>query len=112
MPCRTICLLTRIISRALADDAFDPPFASFTEILERPNLEEAVDYVPLKWKPEFEEKEIFPLSYHRFWVLWNRVWFVAGNRDSVRPYAMRVGSGGRLDGEIGRPSPASAILLT
>ncbi|KAM7210532.1 Protein of unknown function (DUF3435) domain containing protein [Rhypophila decipiens] len=99
VPCQAICLLTLILARALHDNAFETPFASFAEILQRPNLED-VDYISLKWKPEFEKKKIFPLTYHRYWELWTRTWFVAGSRNNVRPYSMRVGAGGRLDGPL------------
>ncbi|KAM7210221.1 hypothetical protein V8F06_014393 [Rhypophila decipiens] len=89
VPCQTICLLTFILARALHDDAFETSFASFAEILQRPNLED-VDHISLKWKPEFQNKKIFPLTYHHYWELWTRTWFVAGTRNSVRPFTSKI----------------------
>lgn len=73
---------------------------NFDTILQQPNMED-VDYVELKWKPSIleEEKDIFSLSYNRFWEMWNLVLMVAGMREAIRPYSMRVGAGGRFHGE-------------
>ncbi|KAK4210551.1 hypothetical protein QBC37DRAFT_428637 [Rhypophila decipiens] len=43
VPCQAICLLTFILARALHNDAFETPFASFAEILQRPPLLGTVD---------------------------------------------------------------------
>lgn len=45
-------------------------------------------------------REIFPLKYHTQRELWNRVLEVAGFRDLLRIYAIRVGAGNRLDGRF------------
>ncbi|KAK8142879.1 hypothetical protein G3M48_008066 [Beauveria asiatica] len=62
------------------------------------------DYVPLHWKSSVLDAKIVPCSYRSFWKLWNRTLYVAGlrNDDNIRPYALRVGAGGRLDGSLTR----------
>lgn len=99
VPCRLTCLTTFIVSRALADNAFDPPFKSIAEILERPHLED-VDYLPLKWKEEFldpdKEKKIIPIQYSQYNKLWHLTITAAGFREDMRPSSMRVGAGARL----------------
>ncbi|KAB5513527.1 hypothetical protein GE09DRAFT_1013927 [Coniochaeta sp. 2T2.1] len=111
IPCQTFCLVTLIVIRAMLDNAFvdfDIPNngepLNFDTILQQPNMED-VDYVELKWKPSIleEEKDIFSLSYNRFWEMWNLVLMVAGMREAIRPYSMRVGAGGRFHGLL---SPA------
>lgn len=85
--------------RAIADNAFDAGFKSCHQVLSPPPLEKGVDFVPLKWKPTVLDQEIVPISYATFWQLWNRVYFVAGSRERKRPYSLRVGAGGRLNGK-------------
>ncbi|KAK4652909.1 hypothetical protein QC762_0078090 [Podospora pseudocomata] len=46
------------------------------------------------------EQEIFPMPYHKYWGMWNELWRVAGNRDTIRPYSLRVGAGSLLDGPL------------
>ena len=97
MPSRLICLLSLILARAIKDDAFEASFKSAEELLDRPTLEN-VDYVKLNWKEDVKEKCIFPIKYGKFLDIWNRTSLVAGLRKRLRPYSMRVGAGGRIDG--------------
>ena len=97
MPSRLICLLRLIIARAIKDDAFEIPFRDAEDILRRPGLGD-VDYVLLRWKPTMMKKHVFPIKYAKYLKIWNRVVLVTGSRDRRRPYSMRVGAGGRLDG--------------
>ncbi|KAM7197986.1 Protein of unknown function (DUF3435) domain containing protein [Rhypophila sp. PSN 637] len=100
VPCQLICLVSQIALRSIADDAFKHvTFTSLEDLLERPVLEDQ-DAVTLEWKDEMMDKPIFPLAYHRFLELWHLVWFVAGNRDTLCPYALRVGAGGQYDGAL------------
>lgn len=101
-----------LVSRALADNAFEAEFVSTDQILHPKPLGQEVDYVPLKWKPEKQEKDaIIPICYNTYNRLWNRTCFVAGLRDEdkMRPYAMRVGAGNRLDGEFKRFGHGTAL---
>ncbi|KAK3342329.1 hypothetical protein B0H65DRAFT_540038 [Neurospora tetraspora] len=110
VPCQIVCLVTFVAIQALHDDAFETEFSSFDELLQRPNLED-VDCIELRWKDGMQEKPIFPLKYHKFLELWNRRWLVAGNRNTLRPYALRIGGGNKIDGK--NPLPVSlTILLT
>jgi hypothetical protein len=93
-----LCLVTQIVSQAIFDEAFDPPFQSLDEILNRPNLEHT-DVLDLHWKADKLKDNIFPVTYAQYWENWNRLWLVSGNRDPPRPYSLRVGAGGKLDGE-------------
>lgn len=102
VPCSQICLVSFLVSRARADNAFEAEFVSPDRILHPEPLEHGVDFIPLRWKPEKQEKDaIIPISYNTYNRLWSRTCFVAGLRDGdkMRPYAMRVGAGNRLDGE-------------
>ncbi|KAK1480541.1 hypothetical protein CCUS01_16199 [Colletotrichum cuscutae] len=103
VPCEKVCILRALVARALFDDAFDPAFDSFESLLARPNLEDA-DYARLHWREEILNEPIIPIQYGCFWKIWQRVLFVMGCREGLRPYAMRVGAGGRLDGPL---TPAS-----
>ncbi|KAL7928806.1 hypothetical protein V8C35DRAFT_332508 [Trichoderma chlorosporum] len=95
VPCNQLCLLTFLVSRAIVDDAFHAGFTSPQQIICPKALDANVDYVPLRWKPEIMDK----------YILWNRILFVSGVRggDEMRPYSMRVGAGGRLDGSLTAP---------
>ncbi|KAH7633844.1 hypothetical protein B0T09DRAFT_334751 [Sordaria sp. MPI-SDFR-AT-0083] len=99
VPCQIVCLVTFVAIQALHDDAFETEFSSFDELLQRPNLED-VDCIELRWKDGMQEKPIFPLKYYRFLELWNRTWLVAGNRNTLRPYALRIGGGNKIDGSL------------
>ncbi|KAK1657565.1 hypothetical protein BDP55DRAFT_623481 [Colletotrichum godetiae] len=99
VPCEKVCILRALVARALFDDAFDPAFDSFESLLARPNLEDA-DYARLHWREEILDEPIIPIQYGCFWKIWQRVLFVMGCREGLRPYAMRVGAGGRLDGPL------------
>ena len=101
MPCRQLCLLTFWVSRALADNAFEAGFTASSQVFRAEPLEPGIDYVPLPWKVDKKDKCIHSISYNTYWSIWNRALFVSGLRDedAMRPYAMRVGGGGRLDGK-------------
>ncbi|KAK4182001.1 hypothetical protein QBC35DRAFT_551266, partial [Podospora australis] len=97
--CQAICLLSLIISQALHENAFENEYRSLEQLLSQPKLEHT-ESLTLPWKKEFEDREIFPVPYSSYWNMWNRLWFVAGNRDSIRPYSLRVGAGAFLDGPL------------
>ncbi|KAJ5014209.1 hypothetical protein K4K57_001822 [Colletotrichum sp. SAR 10_99] len=84
VPCEKVCILRALVSRALFDNAFDPEFDSFESLLGRPNLED-VDYAKLHWKEEILDKPIIPIQYGCFWKIWQRVLFVMGCRERLRP---------------------------
>ncbi|KAH8757749.1 hypothetical protein F5883DRAFT_428208, partial [Diaporthe sp. PMI_573] len=97
VPQKIFCPVSLVVARALADDAFDPSFDSVHSLLSRPDLEHT-QCIQLKWKDEALDREIFPLTYNRFGELWRRTIIVAGYPERIRPYAIRVGAGSRLDG--------------
>ncbi|OAQ59792.1 hypothetical protein VFPBJ_11588 [Purpureocillium lilacinum] len=105
VPCRQLCLLTFWVSRALADNAFEAGFTASSQVFRAEPLEPGIDYVPLLWKADMKDKCIHSISYNTYWSIWNRALFVSGLRDedAMRPYAMRVGGGGRLDGSLIAP---------
>lgn len=98
VPCKPLCLLSLLVATALADNAFEVPFDSFETLLSRPRLEPGVNYLPLKWREEFQDRSIIDLSYNQYWTIWSKTVHVAGVREGLRPYATRVGAGQRLDG--------------
>ncbi|KAM7209967.1 hypothetical protein V8F06_014645, partial [Rhypophila decipiens] len=51
----------------------------------------------IPWKEEFLDKPLFPLRYSQFLELWTRCLLVIGCRKPIRPYALRVGAGARMD---------------
>lgn len=115
VPCSQICLVSFLASRAFADRAFEAEFVSPDQVLHPGPLEHGVDYVPLRWKPEiFEKGTIIPISYNSYYKLWHRTCFIAGLRggDKMRPYAMRVGSGNRLDGKFSKLEARNYSTLT
>ncbi|KAI3400990.1 hypothetical protein diail_1198 [Diaporthe ilicicola] len=92
VPQKIFCPVSLVVARALADDAFYPSFDSVHSLLSRPNLEHT-KCVPLKWKDDALDREIFPLTYNRFGELWRRTILVAGYPERIRPYSIRVGAG-------------------
>ncbi|OAQ60150.1 hypothetical protein VFPPC_10586 [Pochonia chlamydosporia 170] len=100
IPSLILCLTTMFTIRAIKDDAFKAGFTSCDEVLNPTTLEEGVNFVELRWKEEFmaDDKHIMPMNYRRFLDLWNEVREVAGCRSGLRPYSIRVGDVGRLDG--------------
>ncbi|KAK4220625.1 hypothetical protein QBC38DRAFT_493849, partial [Podospora fimiseda] len=97
VPCQLICLLSLIVSQAIFDKAFKARCQSFEDLLKTPRLENT-DCLELDWKEEMLEKDIFPIDYDVYLKLWNRLWLVAGIRDKIRPYSLRVSAGAALDG--------------
>ncbi|KJZ77307.1 hypothetical protein HIM_03031 [Hirsutella minnesotensis 3608] len=100
VPHKLVCLLTLFTARAIADNAFEAGFDRCDQVLYPPPLEDGVDFVPLKWKASILDEQIVPIAYSSFREIWNRVHLVAGSRDTKRPYSLRVGAGGRLDGSL------------
>ncbi|KAH8655592.1 hypothetical protein BX600DRAFT_515367 [Xylariales sp. PMI_506] len=108
IPCPLLDYTGLIVSRALADDAFEIEFKSLEDILTRPEFGD-VDYIPLNWKSSLGDKRIIPMKYTRYRELWDRTLLVACFRQHERPYSMRVGAGGRLDGAL-TPAVRSYVL--
>ncbi|KAK7425950.1 hypothetical protein QQZ08_007532 [Neonectria magnoliae] len=101
VPFKPICLLTYIVAVAIAKGAFAEDYTHAAQILyPGPLLEGHNEYVPLKWKKEILEEPVLPLAYSQFNRLWHRTLLVAGLRDDPRPYSMRVGAAGPLDGAL------------
>ncbi|EFY96531.2 hypothetical protein MAA_08028 [Metarhizium robertsii ARSEF 23] len=100
VPTLSLCLTTMFTVRAIRDNAFEAGFTTCDEVLNPGTLEEGVDFVELRWKEEFmgDDKHIMPMNYRRFLDLWNEVRMVLGSRSGLRPYSVRVGAVGRLDG--------------
>lgn len=96
-PYSLLCPTSLVVARALAADAFSPSFGSLEEMFHRPQLEERTNCIHLSWRKELLDEEIFPIEYNRFWALMTRTVEVAGYPDSLKPYAVRVGAGSRLD---------------
>jgi hypothetical protein len=86
------------VTKALFDKAFDTDFETLDQVIHQPDLGK-IEYLELRWKDEMLKQNIISLPYHRYWELWNRLWFVSGTREHVRPYALRVGAGNTLNGK-------------
>jgi hypothetical protein len=80
-------------------DALAISFKSAHELLHRPALGKT-DRIDIPWKEEFLDKPLFPLTYPQFYELWTRCLLVIGCRKTIRPYALRVGAGARMDGML------------
>ncbi|KAJ3480548.1 hypothetical protein NLG97_g8046 [Lecanicillium saksenae] len=102
-PYGQICLLSCLLARALADNAFQAEFLTLEQMLQH-NLEPHIELLPLRWKDSMCNKAIIPIGYTTYWSHWNRTLFVAGlrNEDNLRPYALRVTAGQKLDGSLTR----------
>ncbi|KAI8681927.1 C2H2-type domain-containing protein [Fusarium keratoplasticum] len=110
VPIKSICLLSHIVAMAIYNDAFATKFTSCEEVLyPKILLEDHIDYVPLKWKDDILDQPVFPLDYKTYWRIWYRVLIVAGLREGLRPYSIRVGAGGRLNGAL-EPALRSYIM--
>lgn len=109
------CPASLVIARSLATDAFRTSFATLDELVNRPLFDERTTCIPLPWKKELLDDEIFPISYNRYFAVWKRTTSIAGYPEDLRPYAVRIGAGSRLDG-IFQQSPlhlyGSNALLT
>ncbi|KAK3377649.1 hypothetical protein B0H63DRAFT_221614 [Podospora didyma] len=114
IPGQIICLLSLTVGQALIDEAFLDAFglgfdlSSLTDALNRP-IEDGVNCVELPWKPDMENKPIFPLSYARFWELWNLTVLVVGNRGKLLLYSLRVGAATTLNGAL-EPAARNYIM--
>lgn len=100
IPYRLFCPTSLVLARGLSEDAFDPSFDSAEALLQRPKMEKDINCVTLPWKEALLDKEIFPISYRQFFDIWARVLLVAGFPELIRPYAVRVGAGSRLNGML------------
>lgn len=96
-PYSLFCPVSLVVARALSEDAFSPSFDALDQLLHRPLFEDNINYISLQWKKELLDEEIFPIEYNRFWALLARTVEVAGYPESLRPYALRVGAGTRLN---------------
>lgn len=98
LPGRTFCLLSFLVARALADNAFEAGYQTLEELIEKPRLELGIDYLPLPFKDDILLRRIIPLGQEQLNNIWNRTIVVAGLRQSMKPYSLRVGAAGRLNG--------------
>lgn len=102
VPSLMLCLTTMFTIRAVRDNAFQAGYTTCDEVLNPGTLADGTDFVELRWKDEFmsNDKYIMPMNYRRFLDIWNEVRIVAGCRSNLRPYSVRVGAVGRLDGKV------------
>ncbi|KAI1157749.1 hypothetical protein F5B18DRAFT_643736 [Nemania serpens] len=99
VPNRAFCLASLILTQAINDQAFEAGYNTVEEIFDKPNLE-TVDFIPLKWRPDVKDQEVFRLSDSMLAELFHRTLLVMGVRRSPRYYSLRVGCGARLDGVL------------
>jgi hypothetical protein len=101
VPFRPLCLLSLFLCQTIQDNAFEAGFTS-PEQLRNPVLAVSpyVDYVPLTWKETVLDKPIIPISYDTFLRVWKLTLHASGFREILRPYSLRVGASGKLDGMI------------
>lgn len=88
-----VCLSTLLITQAIYDQAFATSTTSLDD-LTRPRNDH---YVKMRWKKEMLDREIIQIDYATFLRGFHRLVLVAGAREKIRPYALRVGAGADLD---------------
>ncbi|KAI1440743.1 hypothetical protein F5Y02DRAFT_339604 [Annulohypoxylon stygium] len=111
VPNRAFCLASFVLAQVINDQASEVGYNTASDIFEKPDLEE-VDFVPLRWKPEMENQEIFPLSDSLIAELWHHTHLVMGARRNHRYYSFRVGCGARLDGTLTIDKRKSGFVAT
>ncbi|KAI1313157.1 hypothetical protein F5Y03DRAFT_406465 [Xylaria venustula] len=94
-----LCLTHLVGVIGIHFNAFKAGYRSVDELLHRPNLEH-VDYVPLEWRDEVLDDDIFPMSYTTFSRIFQHVLLVAGFRTMARIYAFRLGALVEYDGSL------------
>ncbi|KAM5349962.1 hypothetical protein ACJ41O_006467 [Fusarium nematophilum] len=102
VPCKPLCILSLLLCKAFADNAFFGGYRTLAELLPDNYRFGSgnIDYEQIPWRDDMLDKPIIPLTYHRLLNLWNRCLFVMGMRTSVRIYSLRVGTAGELDGQL------------
>ncbi|KAH7123438.1 hypothetical protein B0J13DRAFT_612184 [Dactylonectria estremocensis] len=106
VPYAAVCILRFLMAMAVAEAAFENNYTTADQVLQRKlPVDAQVEYIPAAWKESMLDEKIIPISYHQFWEIWNRCVLVAGlqDEDKLRPYSLRVGTGGRLDGSLTAP---------
>ena len=98
IPTQLICLLRSLVARAIADDAFEAGYRTAEEVLWPQHSLGDQDVQELPIKSDFQDKYITPISYTQYYELFLRTLLVAGLAERLRPYSLRVGAAGRLDG--------------
>jgi hypothetical protein len=98
VPYSAFCLLSFLGTRALADDVFEAGYRSWDELLNRPQLEPGIDYLPLPLKTDAMDQRAISITQEKMNGIWNRVVLVSGLRESLKPYSLRVGAAATLNG--------------
>ncbi|CAJ2509178.1 Uu.00g142040.m01.CDS01 [Anthostomella pinea] len=65
VPAHTFCLLSLLVARALADDAFEEGYRTLDELLDRPLLEPGMCYLNLPLKQDIGKKPAIPLTQEK-----------------------------------------------
>ncbi|RYC59464.1 hypothetical protein CHU98_g6760, partial [Xylaria longipes] len=99
LPYQLFCVTHLVGVIGVHFDAFKAGYRSVDELLHRPNLEH-VDYVPLEWRDEVLDHDIFPMSYTTFSRNLHHVLLVAGFQTMARIYAFRLGALVEYDGSL------------
>jgi hypothetical protein len=97
VPSGLFCLLSLLGTRALADDAFEGGYKTWDELLNKPKLEPGIDEIHLPLKSGIKKRAI-PLGQEQMGRIFKRVVQVSGIRKPIKPYSMRVGAAGRING--------------
>ncbi|KAK0629189.1 hypothetical protein B0T17DRAFT_615001 [Bombardia bombarda] len=99
LPYQLFCVTHLVGVIGVHFNAFKAGYRSVDELLHRPNLEH-VDYVPLEWRDEVLDDDIFPMSYTTFSRILHHVLLVAGFQTMARIYAFRLGALVEYDGSL------------
>ncbi|KAJ0123520.1 Mitosis inhibitor protein kinase mik1 [Diaporthe amygdali] len=89
-----LCIVTLVIARAIADNAFDPPVDSLQTLLSRPKFDNQ-KRLKIKWRHDILEQPIWPISYNTYWRIWTQTIFVAGKgvlTSALRNYIISQGT--------------------
>lgn len=99
-PCPIFCPLSLLLVRAIQDQAFhsDHNIETLDDLMTRPKLLPGSNQIPLKWKPEMKDQQVFRMCYDTYRSHFQKILLAAGYRDRLRLYAIRVGTGNTLDG--------------
>ncbi|KAI3333971.1 hypothetical protein F4824DRAFT_512558 [Ustulina deusta] len=99
VPNCAFCFASLIITQAINNQAFIARYNTVKEVFDKPNLE-TVDFIPFRWKPGMENKEIFKISDSQLTDLFQQTLLVMGVRRNPKFYSLCIGCGARLNGVL------------
>lgn len=99
VPVPLICVTSLVVAIGLHENAFEVEYRSFQELVETPNMDQATA-VPLKWKKEFYDRDLFNCTDSILCEKWKPLTFLSGYGDDLRRYCVRLGAAKAFDGSL------------